>query len=421
MNSTCKLWTVRITVAACCLLSVWSISTRLQNTLPRAGTWDYPVFISYAEQFIQSGNIYDRNLNHYTPGAATYKFPPLSGAILVAAMKAGITTEMLKKIGALLQLAGFFGGILWLTLYFLSEHRRQACALALCISATLLPTLEENLLRLQLEPALFFLLISATIFTCRKNNFYAGIAIGVATALKIYPILAVLFFFITRKKTSIIGVAISLVICSIFSLSILGVEESIFFYKEVFPIISNEPPELDAENISTALLLAATKPESNINHLTTLLRFVFFALQIVFYMIFIKKITHIRNRESATMEAIIFTAFIPCVIASSPNAWWNYQLLLAIPLTLLSCLLTRNTNTTNNTATLLQLALLLLTFASLHITSAITVDDQFYSSSFIEKVVFLITRIFTQLLVILLIGAAVFHHIKKARTISGSG
>ena len=114
-----------IAIACCCLLAAWSATHRLQQSMPRAGTWDFPIFASYANQFLATGMIYDRNLTQYAPGAAIYKFPPLSGSILASALQAGFTENALMALGASLQLAAFSGGILLLTLVLLPDKRLE--------------------------------------------------------------------------------------------------------------------------------------------------------------------------------------------------------------------------------------------------------------------------------------------------------
>lgn len=423
MTSTSKQWAIQIVAAICCLLSIWSISNRLQNSLPQSGTWDFPIFISHANQFLETGALYDKDLSKYEPGAPIYKFPPLSGAVLVTTLEAGMTPDTLKAAGTALQLTSFFGGILWLTLTLLPKRKAYACILTLCLSATLLPTLEENLLRLQLEPALLFLLICTSIFTHKNKYFYAGLAIGIATALKIYPVMAMLFFAFTRKKHVFSGFVISMTLANIFTFLSLGKDENIFFLTKILPALLKENPLLDAENISTTLLLTLLKTSIPIETLTKALRTAFLATQVGFYFMFAKHLTHIQNAEDKTMETLAFSMVIPFALASMPNAFWNYQLLLALPLTALSCTLLGNLPNPKdfNAPLFLQISLLSIILLALHITAAMTVDNRYYPNSFTVKVIALLSRIAIQILTIIVIWLTISAHIKKARTISDSG
>lgn len=415
MTSTSKQRAVQIAVAICCLLSIWSISNRLQNSLPQSGVWDFPIFISRANQFLETGVLYDKDLSKYEPGAPIYKFPPLSGAVLVTALNASITPDTLKAVGTALQLTSFFGGILWLTLTLLPGRKVYTCILALCLSAALLPTLEENLLRLQLEPALLFLLILASIFTHKNKDFYAGIAIGIATALKIYPVMAMLFFAFTRKKHAFSGFIISMILVNIFTFLSLGKDENIFFLTKVLPSLLKENPLLDAENISTTLLLTSLKTSTSIEFLTKVLKVAFLATQMGFYFIFAKNLRSAQKTEDKPIETLAFSMFIPFTLACMSNAFWNYQLLLALPLTALSCTLLSNVQSLRhfNTPLFLQTSLLIIILLTLHITAAMTVDNRYYPSSFAVQVIAQLSRIAIQIPVIILIWLTVSAHIKN--------
>jgi heme/copper-type cytochrome/quinol oxidase subunit 4 len=390
-------------VIASCLIATWLIFSRLQLSFSRAGVWDFPIFTDFARQFLTTGHLYSQNLDAYGPASAVYKFPPLSGAILVMLLQYGITENQLIIVGATLQIASFFGGIFWLTFTLIPERRDIACALTLCLTAMLLPALEENLLRLQLETSLLLLLIAATIFTYKEKYRLAGFMIGIAFMLKIYPIMAMLFFLSGKKWQSATGLTLAVIACSIFSIFSIGIHEHKFYITEVLPILLQENPIADAENISIGRLLLLTNIKEN--YINNLLKLVVFFPTIIYY-ILLKKSSNIDDRfTNNQINVLIFSIFIPFTLLGMSNSFWNYQLLLALPLTILACSLA-NKNTGKKAVDYLTILAIALICFSLHITASMTVNEEFYPAELIVIIASLVTRF---LLPIILIAAMLRH------------
>ena len=389
-----------IAIACCCLLAAWSATHRLQQSMPRAGTWDFPIFASYANQFLATGMIYDRNLTQYAPGAAIYKFPPLSGSILASALQAGFTENALMALGASLQLAAFSGGILLLTLVLLPSKRIEACTLAVCMASALLPLLEENILRLQLEPAIFFLSTIAAICIYKDKYFMAGCFIGLAAALKIYPAVALFFFIAARKWSALYGFIGGFLLACAFTLATIGYAEHEFYVSRILPIMLQEYPADDVENISSASILGMAGLNLPQIKLTTPIILVTLLALSLLPLAATAKICSYGARKK--MQVLIFSMFIPCVLLGMNNSWWNYQILLSLPFTVIACLLLQNALTLGKKADVWSLAGLLFMLASLHATASLTVDEQFYSTPLIKMIIAIVIRILTPALLFLI-------------------
>jgi hypothetical protein len=381
---------IALTVA-CCLLAAWSAGNRLERSFPKAGTWDFPIFAAYADGFLSTGMLYDRDLGKYEPNAAVYKFPPLSGSVLVAGLKAGFSAPELETAGAILQLASFFGGILWLTLVLIPENRTAACALALCLTAALLPTLEENLLRLQLEPALLFLSIVAAICVYKDKNFIAGLMVGIAAMLKLYPVMALVFFVVSRRWSACYGFVAAAILTSIFSIATIGYAEHYFYITKILPILLSENPITDPENISMGRLLLSTNMD--MPYLKIISRIILLAS----FLLSFHLLKASRNVAGIALQkqinVLIFSLFIPFTLAGMNNTLWNYQLLLALPLTVLSCLWLSSAIYSRGKMDLWSLGIFLLTLAGLHIAASATVDDQFYQLPLTQLLTIILFRI----------------------------
>ena len=389
-----------IAIACCCLLAAWSATHRLQQSMPRAGTWDFPIFVSYANQFLATGMIYDRNLTQYVPGAAIYKFPPLSGSILVSALQTGFTENALMALGASLQLAAFSGGILLLTLVLLPSKRIEACTLAVCMASALLPLLEENLLRLQLEPAIFFLSAIAAICIYKDKYFMAGCFIGLAAALKIYPAVALFFFIASRKWSALYGFIAGFLLACAFTLVTIGYAEHEFYVSRILPIMLQENPADDVENISSASILGmAGLNLTQIKLATPIILVTLLTLSLLPLAATAKTCSDGARKK---MQVLIFSMFIPCVLLGMNNSWWNYQILLSLPFTVIACFLLHDSLTPGKKVDILSVAGLLFMLASLHVTASLTVEDQFYSTPLINMIIAIVIRILTPALLFLI-------------------
>jgi hypothetical protein len=210
--------------------------------------------------------------------------------------------------------------------------------------------------------------------------------------------MAILFFIITRRWTAIYGFITAAALATAYTLFTIGYTEHYFYTSSILPILLQENPITDAENISVSRLLLLTNID--IHYLKPISK-VILLLPLIFCSKLIKATEAIGNNlQKKQAYVLIFSMFIPFTLAGMNNTLWNYQILLTLPLTAMACILLNNFTHPKEKKDALSLFFLLFILLILHVTAAMTVDDEFYSSGLVKGISALVSRILVAMLII---------------------
>jgi hypothetical protein len=291
------------------------------------GVVDFPIFLRHAEHFLQTGTlyVYADDLTAYQPASPVYKFPPLYAALLLPLVRNGIHDSVYYyhwglQILLYLVAAGLAAQIL-------RGSRPSLFFVAAGLLAWNFEPFFETLWRLQIETPLLLLLAVALWGLRRGRDGVAGVALGVAVMLKIYPAFLLAYLVVRRRWRAIAFCAATMVLVQLLMLAIFGLHENQVFFTRILPTMLGEGPVVDAENLGMgryfqqwfALGPAAAKRLGQVVTLL-LLGSALCAVE--------------RNRRAGVGREATGTElslFIALMVFSLPNSWVNYQLLLLIP------------------------------------------------------------------------------------------
>jgi hypothetical protein len=302
----------------CLLLSGYYFFNRVIFA-ERFGFHDWYLFIGHAKTFVLSGMLYDRDLVLYGPAAAVYKFPPLYVSLLVFFLRCGLSDATIYHIM----------GISYFACYFLSiaiclriaqkqqQHHTMLLPLAVIIAFTFEPFF-DNYDSSQMEIYILLLLSLSLLSLLQTRDMLSGFFMGMAVAIKIYPIYFALYYLVNKKYSAMSGMILGLCLASIFSLAITGWAEHLFYFLHILPTLLAEPISSKGENLSLGhLLLAIHVPMQKAEWICLLL-------------LFFPVLSAFKTKQAHI--AICFSIFTVTLLLATKNSWWNYQILLILPL-----------------------------------------------------------------------------------------
>lgn len=300
--------------------------TKLTPNFHRMGMFDWPIFIEAAKNFINTGSLYYSNTSLYGPNAAVYKFPPLFASILVQLLQSGVSEDALKYGMGIAQLISYFGAIAICLGLSGAGNKLSMCVAAFIFVATFEPFV-DNFIGLQLE-VFILLLLCATLYFLTKNSYViAGVMIGVAISLKLYPVFFCLYFLLQKHWRGLAGVAFGLLLAALFSILVIGYEQHWLYYTKIAPVLFTEPIYNSYQNVSItnffySLGLGGRYP---------LLAGYAVLLTGIFILFFFRNNQASTNNKQGKM-LVAFSLLVSTFVLGSKNSWGNYQLLLALPI-----------------------------------------------------------------------------------------
>ena len=304
-----------------------------------AGIMDWQIFIDYAQRYITTGSLYEQDLALYGPGAPIYKFPPFFISLIILCLQQGVSAESLW----------FWNYMLHIFLYFVTAAvllvgvKRQGPFWFYPLAALFLLSSEtffDNYVRLQLEIYIVFLLSLAMVFLIHKRHISSGFCLGLAAGLKIYPVFFSLIYVVRRDYRALAGVVLGIVASVAVSLTMINGSEHWHYFVDIVPHMLNEVIYGTAENISISYFAFLLGVSHNTALMTAKWTMYLSALVIVtgtIYSDFYKNKTNDRrdmgkqNDVDALKIAAAFSVLISGFVLGAVNSWWNYQLLLIIP------------------------------------------------------------------------------------------
>ncbi len=331
------------------------------------GIFDFSIFLDAARHFLDVGTLYERESN-YGPGLNVYKFPPLFAALLVEAMRMGLANDDLFVLAYVLHVALYFTGVLLLSLQ-LHETVRHRQVFVICFSVGLLffPLLDVNILCLQLDVYVFFLLVMVYCLFFLRWFFWAGVVLSLAVMLKIYPLVILPFFLIARRFTAVAGFLVGALLTVLYCIWSLSLEEVRWFLEHVLPILLRELPAPGAaynvafpalfslvlvtiylvhlagtfdEQVLVAKLASGELDADAINLVINAVCATvkaFAGVLLLFMLLCIERIRCSAVRSGASLSrtlALLYGGMIAFMLTFMQNAWTNYQVHLLVPMLL---------------------------------------------------------------------------------------
>jgi len=336
------------------LLSIIPFCERVSDCLlypERQNTTDMDIFAGAGKSYLQTGKLYQRSENYqktYAPGAGVYKFPPAYQLTIIPLLKLEMDPFNFLLVERIVQLVMYLSATMMIIViigkYFIWMENpvfHISCRYKSCqfILISLLVTFWsmgffESFVGLEPEILVYFLLALAFHFSI-KRTFLSGAIIACATAIKIYPVLMLLFFIFKKDKRAISGFIVGIVLINSLSIFYIGIGEHIFYIKNILPVLLKEKAIYHTQNYTIESLFHAEKIISNISGVITSV-----TKLITVFIVFITGLLIYRKhgKETTRDTLILFGMLVSSLLLCLSNYWQQYQVILMIPLLcLLAC------------------------------------------------------------------------------------
>jgi hypothetical protein len=204
------------------------------NPLAKPGAmtfYDFRIFRSQVIRLEQTGVLYEtERSDFFQPSSPVYKFPPTYAAMLTALRD--LNREQATRVALCFNFA-----LLAATLAILLLDLRPPAWLAALIALVFInwQPFWESLAGLQLEPLILLLLTLSFLALRRGPGLLAGVPIGVAAALKVYPAALLLYFVLRRQWRVACGILLGGSAAIVLSALVLDPKYWVEFFVRILP------------------------------------------------------------------------------------------------------------------------------------------------------------------------------------------
>jgi alpha-1,2-mannosyltransferase len=193
---------------------------------------------------------------------------------------------------------------------------------ALLVLLVCWPPLLDTLLEVQIGPVLLLLSMLAWRWGRRGRMGWAGVAVGVAAALRLFPALAVVYFVARREWRALAGASAAFVVSETLALPLVGVKGFVDYATRALPgtqaQFGNTADNLSLWGWAAQLAPGAARP---------------LALALVAGMVVVLVVVTVRRRRRHLhADDATFLAYLPAMVLASPLAWSFYLVLTLLPL-----------------------------------------------------------------------------------------
>jgi hypothetical protein len=160
-----------------------------------------------------------------------------------------------------------------------------------------------------------------------RKSCMAGVLLGLAIALKLYPVFLVFMAVYSGQRTRFFqGLLVGLVASLAFTTAMIGINQNWFYFTRIAPTLAMEILDTDLRNISISNLLV---------QLGIPIRYAIYAgpglLLTAAALMFTRR--HLTPHPRLLMAALAL--LVSALVLGVKNSWGNYQLLLVLPVILL--------------------------------------------------------------------------------------
>jgi len=295
---------------------------------------DYLIFLKTARDFQDTGMLYKRVDDYtekYGPSAAIYKFPPPFQLAFVPLAKLPREVNQLTYIKPLLI------GMYILSLILLYRHlaanvltsgkQRFYFGSLLLITACWFMPFFESIRWLLAEIPILLILIMA--FVMEKKGkilaFFSGAAIAFISCIKIYPAFMAGNFLRQKNYPGLTGLISGVLIAFLASIYFFGIEEHIFYFSHILPVLLNEEITTKWINLNFEKFLFSMGIISETKG------WIFATIRLIFISAFIALLIK-QHKRLVNNAFLAFSFFICTMFFCFPNYWPQYQIYLLIPI-----------------------------------------------------------------------------------------
>ena len=291
------------------------------------GFVDLSIFLRLTAEFAQGGDLYPPadSPEIYEPAAPIYKFPPLFAVLLLPQVQNGVG-DHLHRVHWVAHLLLYLATVLLLGAA-LVRRGGAPFLLALIVAALNFVPYFETLWRLQLETPILFLCALALWLERKRLPFWAGVALGVAAMLKVYPVFLLGWFVVRRSGRGLGGAGLTMIGIGALGWWVIGPQQNTLYWTVILPRMMQEVALISTENISLAKplqVLAGLPPEVAKRGAQALSLAILSAGYWVLYR------RGGKGRGAIDVD-LSFGLFVGTMLLFLPNAWTNYLVLLLVP------------------------------------------------------------------------------------------
>lgn len=196
------------------------------------------------------------------------------------------------------------------------------------------PPLLGTLLEAQVSPILLLLLALTWCWARRGRSGWAGAALGLAGAIRLVPLLAVLYFLLRRDWRAVFAAGATFVVASLLPFPLIGTAGYLAY-------ATSEAPQTTASwighehNISiwgfASLLFVGHRSAAALGHAPNLVKPLALALIAAALAVLVAR-TYARRRLPFREDESTFLAYLPLMLLASPLTWEHYFVILLLPL-----------------------------------------------------------------------------------------
>lgn len=342
---TCKKQNISLALLMCLfLLSLWPFYIRVADCFlhpEQQNTTDMDIFAGAAKNYLRTGELYQRSDNYqktYAPGEGVYKFPPAYQLTILPLLKyypdnfnflfaQRIIHLSLYLCAALLLIATIGKQFIWADATIMhKKHRYRSIQFILTslIFITWSMGFFESFSGIEPEILVFFLLALAFYFSIR-NAFASGALIGIAAAIKIYPIFILLYFILKPNTKAISGFLTGLLLITLLSVCYIGISEHIFYLKNILPVLLQEKPIYHIQNTTVEALFHARNLIPVMSGLITSMTKLFTIITVIL-------VGAMTDRKTKAESLLFYSMLISGILLWLSNYWPQYQVILIIPM-----------------------------------------------------------------------------------------
>lgn len=316
--------------------------------------WDLKTFYDFrlwrtgVERYVATGQLYDTDTpGYFLAGSHSfYKYPPTIAAVLRP-----FAGQPQWKVGRIFLIANFvvlLSSLVLILIAFRPGRLRALCMVLLFLHWS--PTW-ESLSDLRMEP-LVLALFSASIFCLQRGKrIAAGVPVGVAGALIVFPWFVLVYFALRREWRVLLGALCGAIGALGVTAVILPARLTVQFFTEILPhlggtSLSYENVGLLANLARLELLLTGHLPpvmvldrlhlEGHVNshllwaHLVAVV--VLIPILVLLYRLTAGAIRRASSLPVFRREPLAFGITVCLLALLIPSSWLSYQILLGLPL-----------------------------------------------------------------------------------------